>query len=281
MSTPRPRPLAADAPRWPALIPPVLIAIPVGAEARRRGDRERVDHLRAAVRPDADRDADLDLARPHRAHVPVHDDDGADRVGRAQALHRHREVRDHGDPVLHPRRQLPHARRRRAADDQFRVVDGRPLGRRPRPRRRDGLRAVRRGVGQLAGHGRRHRLDHPAGDGQAGLPAALRRRRHHDLRRARHPDSAVDRDGDVRGRDQHVGRRAVHRRHRPGARARHDARPDHVVARAQEQLSRGSRRRRGGSAGARSARASGACCSSSSSSAASTPASSRRPRPPR
>ena len=43
---------------------------------------------------------------------------GADRVGGAQAVHRHRAVRDHGDPVLHPRRQLPHARRRRAADDQ-------------------------------------------------------------------------------------------------------------------------------------------------------------------
>ncbi len=37
-------------------------------------------------------------------------------------------------------------------------------------RRRDGLRAVRRGVRQLAGHRRRDRLDHPAGDGQAGLP---------------------------------------------------------------------------------------------------------------
>ena len=36
---------------------------------------------------------------------------------------------------------------------------------------------------------------------QAGLPQALRRRRHHDLGRARHPDSAVDRDGDLRGRD--------------------------------------------------------------------------------
>ena len=36
------------------------------------------------------------------------------------------------------------------------------------------------------------------------------------VRRARHPDPAVDRDGDVRGRDQHVGGRAVHRRHRPG-----------------------------------------------------------------
>ena len=77
-----------------------------GVEARWRPDRECMDHLRAAVRPDADWDADLDLARPHRAHIPVHDDDGADRVGGAQALHGHREVRDHGDPVLHSRRKL-------------------------------------------------------------------------------------------------------------------------------------------------------------------------------
>ena len=75
-------------------------------------------HLRAADRADADRHADLDLARPHRAHLPVHDDAGADRVGGAEAVHRHREVRDHGDPVLHPRRQLPHPRRRGAADDR-------------------------------------------------------------------------------------------------------------------------------------------------------------------
>ena len=173
-------PVPADAPRWPALIPPLLIGIPVALKLAGVVDRQPVDHLRAAVRPDADRHADLDLARPHRAHVPLHDDDGADRVGRAEALHRHREVRDHGDPVLHPRRQLPHARRRRAADDRLRVVDGRPLGRRPRSRRRDGLRAVRRRVRQLAGDGRRHRLDHPAGDGRsrasrrASAPASSR-----------------------------------------------------------------------------------------------------------
>ena len=131
MSAPR-RACSADAPRWPALLPIADHRHSGRAEARRRSDRQRVDHLRAAVRPDADRHADLDLARPHRAHLPVHDDDGADRVGGAEAVHRHREVRDHGDPVLHPRRQLPDARRRRAADDRLRVVDGRPLARRPR-----------------------------------------------------------------------------------------------------------------------------------------------------
>ena len=78
-------------------------------------------HLRrCSCAPDAHRDADLDRARPHRAHLPLHDDAGADRIGGAEALHRHREVRDHGDPVLHPRRQLPHPRRRGQADDQLR-----------------------------------------------------------------------------------------------------------------------------------------------------------------
>ena len=110
------------------------------------------------------------------------------------------------------------------------------MGRRPRARRCDGLRAVRRGVRQLAGYRRRNRLDHPPGDGQAGFPAALRRRRHHHVRRARHPDPPVDRDGDVRGRDQHVGRRAVHRRDRPRHRAGNVSGHDDVVAGAQEQL---------------------------------------------
>ena len=47
----------------------------------------------------------------------------------------------------------------------FAIVDGRPLARRPGARRRDGLRAVRRGLGLVAGDGGRDRLDHPAGDG--------------------------------------------------------------------------------------------------------------------
>ena len=42
------------------------------------------------------------------------------------------KLRDHGDPVLHPGRQLPHPRRRRAAHDRLRHLDGRPLVRRPR-----------------------------------------------------------------------------------------------------------------------------------------------------
>ena len=78
--------------------------------------------------------------------------------------------------------------------------------------------------GLVAGDRRCDRLDHPAGDAQAGLSRALRRRRHHDVGRARHPDPAVDRHGDVRGRDQHVGRTAVHRRDHSRARPRDDAR---------------------------------------------------------
>ena len=35
-----------------------------------------------------------------------------------------------------------------------------------------------------------------------GFPEALRRRRHHDVGRARHPDSALDRDGDLLRRDR-------------------------------------------------------------------------------
>ena len=65
-----------------------------------------------------------------------------------------------------------------------------------------GLRAVRGGLGLVARDRRRDRLDHPAGDGEAGFSQALRRRRDHHLGRARHPDSAVDRHGDVCRRDR-------------------------------------------------------------------------------
>ena len=73
--------------------------------------------------------------------------------------------------------------------------------------------------GSSPGDRRRDRLDPPAGHGAAGLPEAVRRRRHHHLRLARHSHPAVDPDGDLRGGDQQLGRQAVHRRHR----ARHHA----------------------------------------------------------
>ena len=110
---------------------------------------------------------------------------------------------------------------------------------------------VRGGVGLLARDRGRHRLDHPAGDGAAGLPEALRRRRDHDLGRARHPDSALDRDGDLRGRDRRLrrarpgrqaravrlGRATVHGRRRSRPDARDHARPDHVLSRVEKRLS--------------------------------------------
>jgi hypothetical protein len=52
---------------------------------------------------------------------------------------------------------------------------------------------------------------------KAGFPTPLRRRRHHHVRRPGHPDPALDRHGDVRGVDQHLGWRAVHGRRHPGA----------------------------------------------------------------
>ena len=171
--------------------------------------RQRRDRVLPLDRADADRHPGLDRARPHGADVPVPADVGAGRVGRAEAVHRHREVRDHGDPVLHPGRQLPHARGRGAADDPLRDDAGRPLPRRPRARGHHRLRDVRSGVRVVGGDGRGDRLDPAAGDGQAGLSDALRRRRHHHRGLARHPDAAVDPEGDLRDLDQHVDRRAL------------------------------------------------------------------------
>ena len=85
----------------------------------------------------------------------------------------------------------------------------------------------------------------------AGLPEALRRRRDRDLRRARHPDSALDRDGAGRGRDRRqrrlrsgrqaralgLGRAAVHGRRHPRPDPGHHARHDHVLPRLEERLS--------------------------------------------
>ena len=131
---------------------------------------------------------------------------GADHSRGVEAVHRHRTLRGDGDPVLHPRRQLPDAWRRRAADDQLRLGVRRTLARRPRTRWRHGVRPVRCGFGFIAGDCRRHRFDPAACHDQAGISQALRRRRDHDLGRAGHPDSAIDRDGDVLGRDQYVSR---------------------------------------------------------------------------
>ena len=80
---------------------------------------------------------------------------------------------------------------------------------------------------------------------KAGFPEALRRRRHHHLRGAGHPDPAVDRDGHVFGRHQHLGRGAVHGRRHSRHRAGDDARHHHLVPRAQQQLPAPAARRAG------------------------------------
>ena len=58
-----------------------------------RPDRAAAGHarrhrVRAAARADADRHAGLDRARPDRADLHVHADRRADRIGRAEAVHR-------------------------------------------------------------------------------------------------------------------------------------------------------------------------------------------------
>src|SRR3954449_9600885 len=81
--------------------------------APRRSPDEQPDHLLAADRADADGHADLDRARHDGSDLHLHHDQRADRVGRAEAVHRHRQFRDHGDPVLHSGRQFPDPWRRR------------------------------------------------------------------------------------------------------------------------------------------------------------------------
>ncbi len=140
--------------------------------------------------------------------------------------------------------------------------------------RRDGLRAVRRRLRFLARHRDRDRLDHDAGDGEAGLSEALRRRRHHHLGRARHPDSAVDRDGDLLRGDRRqrrarsgrpsrlvgLGRADVHRRRHSRPDAGDAAWPDHFLPRLAQRLSAHAEGELGRAHSSRSANACGDCC---------------------
>src|SRR5215468_8302533 len=100
---------------------------------------EQRHHLRPSDRDDAYRHADLDRAWPDRAELPLRDDTGADRGGGPQALHWNRELRDHGDPVLHFGRKLPDAWRCRPTDDPVCHVNGWPLVRRHGSGGRHGL----------------------------------------------------------------------------------------------------------------------------------------------
>src|SRR5882762_6744629 len=167
------------------------------APAPRRSRDEQCVYLRASDRIDADGHADLDRARHDGFDLHLHDDECSDRIGGAETVYRDRQFRDHGDPVLHSCRKFSHPRRRRAPHDQFCDLDGRALVWRPRAGGRDGVRAVRRGVGIVTCDRDRDRVDHAAGDGAPGIPQALRRRRDYHVRRTRHPDPAVDRDGDL------------------------------------------------------------------------------------
>ena len=155
-----------------------------------------------------------DLARPDGAGVPVHDDRRADRIGRAQALHRHREVRDHGDPVLHPRRQLPHPRRGGEADDQLLHLHDRPLVRRHGPGRRSWpAPSSRRSPARRWPRSSRSARSCCRRWSRQGYPEALRRRRHHHLGRVGHPLPAVGQPRHLRHRHHR------HERHRAEGRA--------------------------------------------------------------
>src|SRR5713226_6287234 len=95
----------------------------------------------------------------------------------------------------------------------------------------------------VAGDRDRDRLDHAAGDGEAGSPQALRRRGDHHVRRTRHPDPAFDRDGDLLRGDRRqrcagsgrpsgvlgVCRTDVHGRRHPGPHAGDAARAHDVL----------------------------------------------------
>src|SRR6266850_6018801 len=108
------------------------------ASALRRSRDEQSLYLRTADRADADGHADLDRARHDGPDLHLHHDERADRVGGAEAVHRHRQFRDHGDPVLYSRWKFPDPWRCRAPHDQFRDLDGRTLAWRPGPGGRDG-----------------------------------------------------------------------------------------------------------------------------------------------
>ena len=145
---------------------------------------------------------------------------------------------------------------------KLRVVDGRPLARRPGPGGRHGLRAVRRRVGQLAGDRGGDRLDHPAGDGRsrasrrASAPASSRRPGALGILI---PPSIVMVMYAV-ATNTSVGALFI-AGIVPGLVLATHARRHHLVARAQEQLPAAAEGHLAPSAGARSARASGACCS--------------------
>src|SRR6185369_5567451 len=115
----------------------------------------------------------------------------------------------HGDPVLHPGRQFPDARRRGQADDLVCHESRGALVRGACACWHRRLRHVRFGVRLERRDRRGDRFDHLAGDGQAGLSGQVWRRRDHHRGLARHSDAPVDPQGDLRHFHQHFDRRAV------------------------------------------------------------------------
>ena len=132
--------------------------------------------------------------------------------------------------------------------------------RRAGPRRRRGLRDVRRDLRLERRDRGGDRLDHDARHGGIRLSAPVRRRRDLDLGRARHPGAALDHPGAVRRLHQHLDRRAVHGRHRARDHAGVDARRRDLVRRLPQRLPAHAEERASASNGRPSAKASGGCC---------------------
>ena len=93
-----------------------------GTAARDRAvaHRARRAFVRVAAGADGVRHADLDRARAFGPRLFVHPFRRRSEDGRAEIVHQPRPFRDHGDSVLHSRRQSADDRRRRPAHDRLR-----------------------------------------------------------------------------------------------------------------------------------------------------------------
>ena len=205
--------------------------------ARRRSVHERFDHFRHSGGPDDHRHAGIHRPGSDGTHLSLCLYRGAHRIGGPQALHRHREVRNHGDPLLHSGRKLPDPWRGGATHDQFRYQHGGSLSWRPGSGGRLCLRPLCRRFRILAGDRGGHWYHPAAGHGQAGLSDAFRRRHHRQCRRPGHPDPTLHRHGDVRRLHQFLGGGSLYCRPPPGVGAGADARLHHLVYRPPQRLS--------------------------------------------
>ena len=197
---------------------------------------ERLHHIRPAHRVHAHRYADFHRAWAHGIGVPIRPQRHSHRNRRAKIIHRHRKIRDHGDPVFYTCRKFSHPRRRSATHDPLCHQHGGALAWRVGPRGRARLRIVRGGVRLKPGHGGCHWLHPIARDGEARFSEKLRGRHHHHLGHPGHPHSAVHRDGDLRRLDQHLGRQTLYGGRHPRPCTCDIARHHHVVSRTQVQL---------------------------------------------